>query len=233
MNDYLWDKKGEPDTEVARLETLLGAFAHRPRPLELPAEAATTEPSTARLLPFVSRLRASRLFAPATLAAAAALLVATVLVASAFLRARMTSEGERAIARETAQPKEDARKDERPAPHEVVRRMLEPPPPEGGVTDGGKVERAAVVNLSNGSRQRHDARLAAAPVRRPRLAPVEQGGAGVGLTLEAMSARDGASALVENARLLTKEQLVYALRLTGAKLRDVRERAQATQNYER
>ncbi|MDT5268878.1 MAG: hypothetical protein QOH49_1064 [Acidobacteriota bacterium] len=226
MNDYLWDKKGEPDTEVARLEALLGAFAHTPRPLELPDEAATTEPSTARLLPFVSRLRASRLFAPAALAAA--LLVASILVASAFLRARVASEGERAVARETAQPKDDARKDKHPAPHEVVRRMLEPPPPEGGVTDGGKVERAAVANLLNGSRQRHDARLAAVTVRRPRLAPVEQAGAGVGFTLEAMSARDGASALVENARLLTKEQLVYALRLTGAKLRDVRERAQGT-----
>ena len=49
---------------------------------------------------------------------------------------------------------------------------------------------------------------------------------GVGLTLEAMSAPGGASAFVENARHLTKEQLVYALRLTGAKLRDVREKAQ-------
>jgi len=37
MSDYLWDKKGEPDAEVARLETLLGTFAHEPRRLELPA----------------------------------------------------------------------------------------------------------------------------------------------------------------------------------------------------
>jgi hypothetical protein len=233
MSDYLWDKKGEPDTEVARLEILLGAFAHTPRPLELPAEAATPEPRPARLLPFVSRLRASRLFAPAALAAAAALLVASVLVASAFLRARVATEGERAARRETSQPKEDARKDERPAPREVVRRMLEPPPPAGGVKDVGKVESPAVGNLSNGSRQRNGARLTAAPVRRPRLAPVEQGGAGVGFTLEAMSARHEASALVENARLLTKEQLVYALRLTGAKLRDVREKAQGTMKDER
>ena len=36
MSDYLWDKKGEPDAEVARLEALLGAFRHEPRRLELP-----------------------------------------------------------------------------------------------------------------------------------------------------------------------------------------------------
>jgi hypothetical protein len=226
MSDYLWDKKGDADAEVARLESLLGAFAHEPRPLELPAEAATPEPRPGRLLPFAARLRASKLFAPAALAAAAALLVASVLVASAFLRARVTTEDERGVARESSRPKDDVRKDERPAPREVVR-MLEPPPPPAGVSkEGSKVGRVAVGNLSNGPRQRNDARLAAAPVRRPRLAPVERGGAGDRLTLQAASAPGGASALVENARLLTKEQLVYALRLTGAKLRDVRERAQ-------
>ena len=38
MSDYLWDKTGEADPEVERLEEMLGAFAHRPRPLELPAK---------------------------------------------------------------------------------------------------------------------------------------------------------------------------------------------------
>ena len=30
MNDYLWDKSGEPDPEIQRLEELLGGLAHRP-----------------------------------------------------------------------------------------------------------------------------------------------------------------------------------------------------------
>ena len=38
MSDYLWDKTGEADPEVERLEELLGAFAHRPGRLELPPE---------------------------------------------------------------------------------------------------------------------------------------------------------------------------------------------------
>jgi hypothetical protein len=46
-----------------------------------------------------------------------------------------------------------------------------------------------------------------------------------GFTFEALRA-GSASSFVESTRLLTKEQLVYALRLTGAKLKDVRERAQ-------
>ena len=40
MSDYLWDKTGESDEEVERLEGLLAAFRHEPRALELPAAAA-------------------------------------------------------------------------------------------------------------------------------------------------------------------------------------------------
>jgi hypothetical protein len=36
-DDYLWDKSGEPDAEVERLERLLGKFHHQPQPLEMPA----------------------------------------------------------------------------------------------------------------------------------------------------------------------------------------------------
>ncbi|HEX8147874.1 MAG TPA: hypothetical protein VF591_11900 [Pyrinomonadaceae bacterium] len=224
MSDYLWDKKGEPDAEVARLEALLGAFAHEPRRLELPAGAAAPAPPPARLLPFASRPRASRLFAPAALAAAAALVVASVLVASVFLRARVAPEREQA--------------------------MIEPPPPAVKVNDKTpaagvraqdekvKVEKAAVESLPRVAHRRKDAQVFAASGRRQKVLAAEPAarGAGGGLTLEAMGTPKGASSLVENARLLTKEQLVYALRLTGAKLRDVREKAQGTegtQKYER
>jgi hypothetical protein len=231
MSDYLWDKKGEPDAEVARLETLLGTFAHEPRRLELPAEAAMPEPRPSGLLPFASRLFVSRLFAPAAFAAAA-LLVASLLAASLFLRARVANEGQQAAAPEASRPTPDARKDERPAPRVDERAMLEPPP--DALKPRSKVERAAVGALPNVVRERKVTQLTAAPKRRPKGSAPEPStdgmGARGGLTLEAMSAPRGASDFVENARLLTKEQLVYALRLTGAKLRDVRQKAQGTEN---
>jgi len=40
MSDYLWDKTGEPDEDVERLENLLGALKYKERPLEIPANAA-------------------------------------------------------------------------------------------------------------------------------------------------------------------------------------------------
>ena len=41
MNErYLWDKSGEPDREIERLERVLGSLAHRETPLALPEEVA-------------------------------------------------------------------------------------------------------------------------------------------------------------------------------------------------
>ena len=223
MSDYLWDRKGDADEEVVRLETLLGAFGHEPRPLVLPA-GATPEPRTAGLLPFVSRLSASRLFAPAALGAVAALVVASFLAASLFLRA------------------------ERPASHASAEVRLNFPPGGPGVkgkkTDDEttsavvkaedekvKVEKVNVVvkSLPRPERRRKDVQVAAAPGRRQQLPAVETAKGG-GLTLEEMRTPSGAATLVQNTRLLAKEQLVYALRFTGAKLKDVQQKAQGTEN---
>jgi len=38
-NDYLWNRSGEPDPEVVRLERVLGQLRHRARPLALPPVA--------------------------------------------------------------------------------------------------------------------------------------------------------------------------------------------------
>lgn len=218
MSDYLWDKKGEAEADVARLESLLGAFAHEPRPLEWTAAAEAPEPPAARLLPFAPRLRASRFFAPAALAAAAALLVASVLAASAFLRARTAGAGAHVVA--MLEPPPDA-----------LKVKDTPPPAVGKVID----ENVLVERLPPAARRRKDvqakgAQLAVAPKRRQKDLSAEPSTAtpDPGLTLEALSTRAGTSSLVENARLLTKEQLVYALRFTGAKLKDVREKAQGT-----
>ncbi|MDT7779523.1 MAG: hypothetical protein QOC99_2035, partial [Acidobacteriota bacterium] len=49
MSDYLWDKSGEPEAEVERLEELLGSLRHTPRMLELPSEAVPLETRRTRL----------------------------------------------------------------------------------------------------------------------------------------------------------------------------------------
>jgi len=35
-DDYLWDKTGQPDPEVQKLEEILGTLRYQPKPLELP-----------------------------------------------------------------------------------------------------------------------------------------------------------------------------------------------------
>jgi hypothetical protein len=87
---------------------------------------------------------------------------------------------------------------------------------------GEKVASGEVARVAPG---RKDARGAAEHGRRAKSEPAAREGGGEVFTAEAMRG-GGASALLENTRMLTKEQLVYALRLTGAKLRDVRQRAQ-------
>jgi hypothetical protein len=38
MNDnYLWDRTGEPDPEIQKLEELLGELRYQPQPLHIPA----------------------------------------------------------------------------------------------------------------------------------------------------------------------------------------------------
>jgi len=37
-DDYLWDKTGEPDTQVQELEEILGSLRYQPKPLQIPNE---------------------------------------------------------------------------------------------------------------------------------------------------------------------------------------------------
>jgi hypothetical protein len=71
MNDnYLWDRTGEADAEVQRLEELLGALRYQPKPLQVPAS---------------TKIGGQRKYAPLAIAAALALLV---LAAGIWLRVR-------------------------------------------------------------------------------------------------------------------------------------------------
>jgi hypothetical protein len=218
MSDYLWDKTGEPDADVERLEALLAGFGHAPRPMELPA----------RVVPFGRRR--PRLLAAAGLAAAAALLLASLAGAAALLRARTAAGGTSTAASGTLRPSwEGARAG-------TSHRMSEPPrsAPVGVARD----ETAAVEDFRRGSRGAKGEPLAALPRRRrPGAASAARvvAPSGAGEAFEAMSAGGaggGASSLFESTRLMAKEQLVYALRLTGAKLRDVRQRTRGREAAE-
>ena len=230
MSDYLWDRTGEGDAEVERLEGLLGTFAHRPRPLELPAGAA----------PDVRHAGARRFYAPAWLAAAAALLLACLVVAAVYLRARVAT-GEKGNATqsarraETSEPTQTTQGDERkqsagvdvPEQATPVKPSVTPRAPEPVVTPGrSKAETVAVAEGPRAPRRQKGLQLASSKgPKAAGMAPAAARASG-GFTFEAPNVAGMANSLVESTGLLAKEQLVYAMRLTGAKLRDVQQRAQ-------
>ncbi len=40
-DNYLWDRSGEPDPEIQRLEEILGTLRYQPQPLEIPLDVPT------------------------------------------------------------------------------------------------------------------------------------------------------------------------------------------------
>jgi hypothetical protein len=102
MSDYLWDKTGEPEEDVERLEELLGRFRHHTRALELPAESD----APARVGP-----RAPRLLRAAGFAIAAALILAFT-AGALFLLRRGAGDARREPAQAASQKSQrDVRKD--------------------------------------------------------------------------------------------------------------------------
>lgn len=61
MNEeYLWDKSGEPDPEIQKLEEILGTLRYQPKPLELPKEQPRL--NVRRYIPMIA-IAATLLFA--------------------------------------------------------------------------------------------------------------------------------------------------------------------------
>ncbi len=58
-DDYLWDRTGEPDVEIQRLETLLGRFRHRGETIEFPTIAYEPTRRRVRWRPWVPSLVAT------------------------------------------------------------------------------------------------------------------------------------------------------------------------------
>jgi hypothetical protein len=48
--DYLWDKTGEPDPEIERLEQVLGTLRYKPKPFQIPSEVPARSSSRFRSL---------------------------------------------------------------------------------------------------------------------------------------------------------------------------------------
>ncbi len=84
MSDYLWDKTGEPEEDVAQLEQLLGTLRHEPRPFVLPADFSA---HTARSSFRPQQRQQQRPFGWQRLALAASLLL--TLLAGAWLIMRL------------------------------------------------------------------------------------------------------------------------------------------------
>jgi hypothetical protein len=218
MSDYLWDKSGEPEAEVERLEELLGRLRHARGAPELPNEVETHASTRAGLFSNGWVLR------PARLAAAAALLLAVL--AGAFVALRtFKSDGDRASVHNETQvvrpkaagaPEETRTPEETRAPEVAVSSPKESSTPERSQRETAPRDVLAVERTFPKSQRREPA-------------PRESVASGVmpGVVKPA-SARgesyDPAAPDVER-RVRAKEQLVYALRLTSEALKEVRGRA--------
>ncbi|MDT5158239.1 MAG: hypothetical protein QOH51_2596 [Acidobacteriota bacterium] len=263
MSDYLWDKSGEPEAEVERLEELLGSLRHRPRMLELPSEAVPLETRRPRLFSTTRLFDTSRRLGPAWVAVAATLLLAFLLGASVFLRTRLTNGDERAASGDARQSQPTTtqgttHQTSAPTSQEPVRGENKTDAENKAEAGAGlkrdendtvknvsvkndavkndtvknvAVENIAVKDFTPG--RRRSVRLASIP-NQQKLMTATAKGARVNEreAVEAMSAanRGSAPALIESTRLLAKEQLVYALRLTGSKLRQVRRKTQGSED---
>jgi hypothetical protein len=217
MSDYLWDKTGERDAEVERLENLLGQLRHQPRKLELPGDelrAANSRRATSS--------SASRFYRVAALVAAA-LALASLLGALLALRGThqpATAPATAAATAETPETLVSTTPAETPetvvtaapgtveasgAGHDSPIHSARAGAQASGVGTAKKVRRDAGRGLGSADVSRADARARAAEDVRANVGAGTQ--AATGETLSGVEA---------------KEQLLYALRLASAQLGEVR-----------
>jgi hypothetical protein len=232
MSDYLWDKSGEPDAEVERLEGLLGALRHSGVAPELPSGLEARASTRAGIFSHEGLLR------PARLAAAAALLLVALAGALVMLRSP-TKEGGRAAsnAPRVTSPRADSTRDTRPAdaapeqeraPEVAVSPSNLPAAPE---SSPGERERAgagvgATASAGAQAQRREPPRELAAQGRARDVFKAAAARKGTEATTAVARGEgfDGGAPDLES-RVRAKEQLVYALRLTSEALREVRGRA--------
>jgi hypothetical protein len=222
MSDYLWDKSGEPDADVERLEELLGRLRHTGRAPELPFEFER-QASTLEVKTRASVFGASGLLRPARLAVAAALLLAVLAGAFVMLRAVRKDGGRASAGNETkvTQPQPGAREEMRergdePAPQVAASPSNQSATPERLQREPAHRDELVGAQAFPKPRRREPApREAASNVRTERE---------IKTAVAHVEGFDGGAVDLQR-RVRAKEQLVYALRLTSEALKEVRGRA--------
>lgn len=218
MSDYLWDKSGEPEAEVERLEELLGRLRHARGAPELPHEVEAHASTRAGLF------GSSGLLRPARLAVAAALLLAVLAGAFVALRTFKTDGGRASVHNETqvarpktaGAPEEERTPEEIRAPEVAVSPSKESATPQRSQRETTPRDALAAERTFPKSQRREflpREAIASEPPRRVYKPASARG-----------ESYDPAAPDVER-RVRAKEQLVYALRLTSEALKEVRGRA--------
>lgn len=234
MSDYLWDGTGEPDAEVARLESLLGELRHRPRAFKPPPESGAAPVEALPVETLKHATHARRLFRPAWLAVAAAVVIALAAGALVFLRAgRLSEDPQRAsqlapASRPSTQTQPSTQlatgtQSLSPTPIPTQEPAYEPERREQQVAS--KPPLPARERRSDGAR----AALPASAQRKLQIRPATDFDRR-DVTNASASLRDGSAPDIASQRLAAKEQLVYALRLTSDKLREVRVKTMQADN---
>ena len=214
MSDYLWDKTGEPEEDVAQLENLLGALKHQPRPLEIPADAM---PTAAMLTAdrAATRTRPATIFSRPRLALAASLLL--TLLAGVWLTTRQGESPKNQLA-EVTQSSPSARS-EKPD-NAVVPDAGTHQDDSRGNKEHSKLreDKAVVVIAASNAKPRRPSRQTVA--KRRKLTPRVEENAPA--PREEVAVGDATRWQVEQPMTPQQreatEQLMFALRLASAKL---------------
>jgi hypothetical protein len=230
MSDYLWDKTGDADADVERLEELLGEFRHRRRALELPTEVSAHASEMTNAQTNASRARrlfgGSRLSRPAWAAVAAALLVILAAVAFVALRSRVDDKQSASRDSQPQTPKDAKQQSATPqvanspsdesAPHVIQQPRA--------VQEERRDEQAVIESPRGSERPRAGANTRRKGEEAYVQTPKEREKVFVTPSFNATGAR---APLTPEEQRRAKEQLVYALRLTSLKLKEVQRRTQS------
>ena len=216
MSGYLWDKTGEADPEVERLEKLLAGLRYEPRELKLPAEA----------LPPRSRAFPRRLWTAYAAAAALALIVLAGLWLAAHRHSGLQGQGQMAAGGAQSQPsQESAREEPSPGPQDVQALGPDGSGRQVVSNNSGEIQtRRAPGRIQQKGEKQFSLSSESSRAGRSRAEIIVQR-----LPIPRSHPQNGVAQLTREQQA-AKEQLIYALRLTSIKLKEVRETIRETNN---
>jgi hypothetical protein len=226
MSDYLWDKSGEADGDVERLEELLGRLRHAGAAPELPLETGARAASIeleSRASTRAGFFGSAFFSRPARLAAAAGLLLAMLAGAFVMLRAFKTDGGRASVNNETqgARPQPTAPEEVRPPEEAHAPQVASSPSKESATPE--KLQREPL--------RRNEPVVSKSPVKSQGREPAPRETVATRTATRDVRPASSQGGVFEGraaevgSGVRAKEQLVYALRLTSDALKEVRGRA--------